>query len=163
MALSRENPCKTAFPDVCAVGFAIALGRCGPFRCSTGGTSLLLKGISVKSLHKIFALGVVLAAGGLTGCIASNDSSDDSATMAALRTEGTSVTYTGKGNLKVDVCHIPPGNPANMHVITVGMPAVKAHLAHGDRLGNCTDVPPNDTLPPNDDQPPQDVPNNNID
>jgi len=33
---------------------------------------------------------------------------------------------------KVTICHIPPGNPANAHTITVGGPAVYAHLAHGD-------------------------------
>ncbi len=38
---------------------------------------------------------------------------------------------------KTTVCHIPPGNPANMHTICVGNPAVPAHMAHGDFLGPC--------------------------
>ncbi|HTG37065.1 MAG TPA: hypothetical protein VLB76_29465 [Thermoanaerobaculia bacterium] len=38
---------------------------------------------------------------------------------------------------KVDVCHIPPGNPDNAHVINVSVNAVPAHLAHGDTLGEC--------------------------
>ena len=38
---------------------------------------------------------------------------------------------------KVDVCHIPPGNPANAHTINVSVNAVPAHLAHGDYLGEC--------------------------
>ena len=38
---------------------------------------------------------------------------------------------------KVDICHIPPGNPANAHVINVSVHAVPAHLAHGDNLGDC--------------------------
>jgi len=38
---------------------------------------------------------------------------------------------------KVSICHIPPGNPDNMHTISVGEPAVDAHLAHGDMLGSC--------------------------
>lgn len=38
---------------------------------------------------------------------------------------------------KVDVCHIPPGNPANAHTINVSVNAVPAHLAHGDFLGAC--------------------------
>jgi hypothetical protein len=38
---------------------------------------------------------------------------------------------------KVTICHIPPGNPANAHTITVGAPAVKAHIKHGDTLGAC--------------------------
>jgi hypothetical protein len=38
---------------------------------------------------------------------------------------------------KVDVCHIPPGNPANAHIIQVSENAVPAHLAHGDTLDEC--------------------------
>jgi hypothetical protein len=38
---------------------------------------------------------------------------------------------------KVYVCHIPPGNPANAHVIEVSINAVDAHLDHGDQLGSC--------------------------
>ena len=39
---------------------------------------------------------------------------------------------------KVTICHIPPGNPANAHEITVGEPAVRAHVEqHGDRVGGC--------------------------
>jgi len=38
---------------------------------------------------------------------------------------------------KEQVCHIPPGNPANAHTICVGKPSVKAHLDHGDYLGKC--------------------------
>lgn len=38
---------------------------------------------------------------------------------------------------KVTLCHIPPGNPDNAHTITVGSPAVAAHLAHGDDEGPC--------------------------
>ena len=35
----------------------------------------------------------------------------------------------------VPVCHVPPGNSANAHVITVGEAALPAHLAHGDSIG----------------------------
>ena len=38
---------------------------------------------------------------------------------------------------KVKICHIPPGNPAGKHTITVGESALKAHLAHGDTKGAC--------------------------
>jgi slime mold repeat-containing protein len=38
---------------------------------------------------------------------------------------------------KVQICHFPPGNPDNFHTLTVGAPAVPAHLAHGDFLGAC--------------------------
>jgi len=38
---------------------------------------------------------------------------------------------------KVTICHFPPGNPANQHMITVGESAVPAHLSHGDFVGTC--------------------------
>jgi len=38
---------------------------------------------------------------------------------------------------KVEICHIPPGNPDNAHTITVSENAVPAHLAHGDRMDAC--------------------------
>jgi len=35
-----------------------------------------------------------------------------------------------KANEKVEVCHIPPGNPCNAHYIEVSVNAVPAHLEH---------------------------------
>jgi hypothetical protein len=49
------------------------------------------------------------------------------------------------GVSKVTICHRPPGNPANEHTITIGEPAVDAHLAHGDVVGACA----NGNGPPN--------------
>ena len=47
---------------------------------------------------------------------------------------------------KVTICHIPPGNPANAHTITVGAPAVPAHVAnHGDSIGPCPVSSPSPT------------------
>jgi hypothetical protein len=45
-------------------------------------------------------------------------------------------------NCKVTVCHVPPGNHCNEHMIRVGKPAVRAHLEHGDYLGSCDAPPP---------------------
>lgn len=42
----------------------------------------------------------------------------------------------GAGN-KVQVCHIPPGDPANFHTITISENALTAHLGHGDLPGRC--------------------------
>ena len=43
---------------------------------------------------------------------------------------------------KVLICHIPPGNPDNAHIISVSVNAVPAHVAHGDPvppdLGPCS-------------------------
>jgi hypothetical protein len=38
---------------------------------------------------------------------------------------------------KVTVCHVPPGNPANSHAISISENAVQTHLNHGDFLGEC--------------------------
>ncbi len=43
----------------------------------------------------------------------------------------------GNNMNKVEVCHYPPGNPENSNTLCIGMPAVSAHLAHGDSLGHC--------------------------
>lgn len=43
---------------------------------------------------------------------------------------------------KETICHIPPGNPANAHTITIGTKAVSSHMAnHGDTRGACPDQP----------------------
>ena len=38
---------------------------------------------------------------------------------------------------KIDICHIPPGNPDAAHTIRISVNALKAHLAHGDYLDEC--------------------------
>lgn len=42
---------------------------------------------------------------------------------------------------KVEICHIPPGNPSNLNTITISEHALQAHLAHGDFLGDCAAAP----------------------
>lgn len=42
---------------------------------------------------------------------------------------------------KVTICHVPPGNPANVRTITVDVHAWPAHEAHGDTLGECASEP----------------------
>jgi hypothetical protein len=53
--------------------------------------------------------------------------------------KGMGLKFHGK---KVTICHIPPGNPANAHTISIGLPALKAHIAHGDVMGACTEPNP---------------------
>lgn len=38
---------------------------------------------------------------------------------------------------KITICHIPPGNRAARHTITVGESAWAAHSGHGDHRGAC--------------------------
>jgi hypothetical protein len=41
---------------------------------------------------------------------------------------------------KIEICHFPPGNPANFHTITINQNAWPAHQDnHGDLLGSCLD------------------------
>src|SRR5437763_13359856 len=47
------------------------------------------------------------------------------------------IAQVGLGETKETICHIPPGNPANLHTITVGEPSVAGHEGHGDFLGVC--------------------------
>lgn len=50
---------------------------------------------------------------------------------------GCSTTYPLETNGKVKICHYPPGNPNNSNTLSVSVNAVKAHLAHGDTIGEC--------------------------
>ncbi|MBI9041242.1 hypothetical protein [Lutibacter sp.] len=40
---------------------------------------------------------------------------------------------------KVDVCHVPPGNPENAHTINIARVAAYVHIAlhEGDTMGAC--------------------------
>ena len=53
---------------------------------------------------------------------------------------------------KVTICHVPPGNPANAHTITIGAPAVPHHLSNhpGDHIGPCSTPTPSPTPTPAD-------------
>jgi hypothetical protein len=71
----------------------------------------------------------------LAACIAGPDSSSSSS--ASVRGNVPAAADPAK---KTTICHIPPGNPANWHYITVGNSAVDAHLAHGDKIGACIEL-----------------------
>jgi len=66
------------------------------------------------------------------------DKAEKAAERAADIQEFTSATvvhYSGT----TTICHIPPGNPGNAHTISIGTPAVRAHLAHGDVENACAE------------------------
>ena len=88
-------------------------------------------------------------AGALVGCGGSGRESSPTqaaGTSAAIE-NGDGVTKSEVE--KVTICHIPPGNPDNAHTITVGAPAVPAHLAeHGDSIGPCPEPSPSPTPSP---------------
>jgi hypothetical protein len=63
--------------------------------------------------------------------------------VAAMLVSGLGVANADPGGKeKVEICHVPPGNPGQQHTITVGEPAVDAHLAHGDERGECDEERP---------------------
>lgn len=45
-------------------------------------------------------------------------------------------------NGKVEICHFPPGNQQNGNTLNVNENSVKAHLAHGDYIGDCDGCSP---------------------
>ena len=66
------------------------------------------------------------------------------------RSAGTTSSLPAKGVGTETICHVPKGNPGAKHTLVVGIPAVKAHLAHGDTVGACAGDPgprPDTTAP----------------
>lgn len=49
-------------------------------------------------------------------------------------------TAEGVAADKVEICHVPPGNPDNARTISVSANALAAHLAHGDTEGACEEI-----------------------
>ena len=49
--------------------------------------------------------------------------------VMAIAPSGGSFTVA-EASHKVTICHIPPGNPSNAHLITMSQNALSAHLAH---------------------------------
>jgi hypothetical protein len=51
------------------------------------------------------------------------------------------ICYAGNSSIqKVQMCQVPPGNPANAHTICIDASAVPAHLAIGCQLGECGEL-----------------------
>jgi chitodextrinase len=48
--------------------------------------------------------------------------------------------YEMKDIGKTVICHYPFGNPGTHNTLTIGTPALKAHLEHGDTVGNCPEA-----------------------
>ena len=46
------------------------------------------------------------------------------------------IGHTAGGPAKVEICHIPPDDPANFHTIKVSETALSAHVAHGDLISS---------------------------
>ena len=90
--------------------------------------------------QSLLALAGAVGTAWMLGCMNPTDSAQNNETLAMSQAGTTDSSGNGGGVGKTTICHIPPGNHANAHTITVGNPAVAAHLAHGDKLGACKDV-----------------------
>ena len=78
------------------------------------------------------------------GCSGDRQPSPTAPTQTATADEGDGSVTAQAAQPKVTICHVPPGNPANAHTITIGAPAVPAHLANhdGDAVGPCPEPTP---------------------
>ena len=97
-----------------------------------------MKSISYRALA-VIGLATLAAAGCATDRVTGPDPDRSAAAVAGEDQGG----MAAEGVEKVTICHIPPGNPENAHTITVGAPAVEAHVTqHGDSIGECEETPP---------------------
>jgi hypothetical protein len=88
--------------------------------------------------YRYMMLGLVTLA--LAGCSGVGPSNPTSATdVAAAREERGSATAQTSDS--VTICHIPAGDLALAHNVTVAGSAVPAHLAHGDLPLPCPQQP----------------------
>lgn len=96
----------------------------------------------MRSASYLLCLTTCLA---MTACLDSEESTQDDSGTTVLERQNLGASGqpapTGEQAVEcydqVTICHRPPGNPNRQHTITVGRPAVPAHLAHGDYLGSC--------------------------
>jgi len=64
------------------------------------------------------------------------DKDDDDDDYVIEFSDSVEIDYSSKSG--VILCHYPPGNPDNAKTLTIGAPAVRAHVyIHGDTLGEC--------------------------
>jgi hypothetical protein len=80
----------------------------------------------------------------LFGCGGDRQSSPTAAGATAAAHDGAGSVSAQAAEPKVTICHLPPGNPENAQTITIGAPAVPAHLANhdGDAVGPCPEPTP---------------------
>jgi hypothetical protein len=103
--------------------------RSSPLCADNDSTAQQPKGVDMRRLATPVAVIALLAAGGFAAVsIASGGGLGHGTT--------TGLTTTAGG--KVAICHRTGSKKKPFHTITVAVPAVRAHLKHGDVLGPCT-------------------------
>ncbi len=103
--------------------------------------------MKIKYVNASFLLACLVGSILTVGCLGNQEAGTNATDATELRLKGDSQDSAAKAKdttrtPKVSICHIPPGNPANAHTLVIGAPAVQAHLAHGDTLGECLPQPP---------------------
>lgn len=93
----------------------------------------------------LLALGLAMTGG--MSYAASAVSAAPSAVKKLVKQDKDSRAKVAAGSGKVTICHIPPGNPGNAHLITISVNALHAHRAHGDPPAGAPCPPPG---PPDD-------------
>lgn len=101
--------------------------------------------------------GAAVGGGALGGSARASDNAKDEG--ASGEDSGAGEDNTGK----ITICHVPPGNPANAHTLTVSVNGWNGHQNHpGDFIGACdgSDGEPDDGNTPPDEGPsdPDDAP-----
>jgi hypothetical protein len=100
-----------------------------------------------SSLRVLSVLGLATLI--VVGCAADRAASPTRVTTA-VSAEDSEGGVTAQGGVeKITICHVPPGNPENAHSITIGAPAVAAHLKNhdGDSVGECVRPSPSPCPP----------------
>ncbi|MFO0592975.1 MAG: hypothetical protein U0441_35870 [Polyangiaceae bacterium] len=82
------------------------------------------------TLCGVTALGLFLA-----GCV--TPSSDEGLNTSPDKQALCGGKKKAGDNKKITICHVPPGNHAAAHSISIDKSALPAHLAHGDNIGKC--------------------------
>lgn len=117
---------------------------------------------STRKYHGTWkSIGVVILACGLSACNSSTEPEDTSSDSSAMTASNISQKIMcdhanliqiaphqvdcasakhGKSKHQqvcVRICHRPPGNPDNSKILDLPLQALKAHIGHGDYMGDC--------------------------
>ena len=90
----------------------------------------------MSSIRRALLLVVAIA---VPSCLVTEDAPTppEPTAQPAAEPAASSKTTSSSSCDKVQICHVPPGNPSARHELVVGSSAVPAHIAHGDYLGTC--------------------------
>lgn len=119
-------------PYSCADLSGAAAGGCADYTYSWSADGNIVGNTEDITACPEVTTDYILTVTDLNGCTAT-----DNVTICAIDVR----CYAGNSGIqKVEICHVPPGNPGNAHTICVDESAVATHLAHGCSLGSCDEA-----------------------